>query len=202
MKTIEEWMFETVAEFHMTTMGAGALREIVVDDKTFDRICDDLRSQRRLWTPTDGDTGKRVLTFQGPTGPVEIRTLVGGRIGHALGLLDDMLKGAWSRMRHLANVGPGHFAITDWRDAEDLAEEISAVVLALSGKKPKPPDEWTCDAHRTEGMKCTLLVGHTGFHSWAHVVKCQGCGLDTDRSNGWCGRVECVMARMESEKKP
>lgn len=211
MKSIEESLIEFVADMHQNTMGKGMVREIVVDDDTFIRCVDELRSRTRLafLTPLaeGGDAQQKgVVRFHGPRAPFELRTLEGGRVGHALDLLMQLLLGAWSRMRSIASE-PGCFALTEWRDAGDLADEISAVVLALSGKKPKPPDEWTCDAHtgdpsKPTSPKCVHLVGHAGFHSWAIIVKCQNCGQDTDRRNGWCGRVECVMARMESEKKP
>lgn len=206
MKTVEESLIEFVADMHQNTMGKGMVREIVVDDDTFIRCVDELNSRTRLayLTSIDALRSEGVVRFHGPRAPFELRTLEGGRVGHALKLLMDMLLGTWSRMRSIASE-PGMFAITDWRDAGDLADEISAVVLALSGKKPKPPDEWTCDAHtgdpgKPTSPKCVHLVGHDGFHSWATIVKCQNCGRDTDRSTGWCGRVECVQARLERER--
>lgn len=135
-RTIEESLIEFIADIHQITLGKGMVREIVVDDATFDRCVDELGSETRLafLPPLRGDGGGSsrtrearaagVVRFNGPIVPFEFRTLDGGRISHALRLLTGTLHALRTRL--------------DVCIPTSLADEISAAILALSGKKPEP----------------------------------------------------------------
>lgn len=205
MKKIEASVQAFVTEVYQATLGAGQVREIVLSDAAFDSL---LSEQSMLGAPMLGavphESALRYMTVSGI--PCEIRTLTGGRVHHALGLVMELLHEQWSRMRGIAKE-PGNTALTEWEEAHDLAHELRRVITALSGKKPQPPKDWTCDACTGDAGKeptsprCTLLVGHDGFHTWAKVQKCQSCRRDTDNVNGWCSRLGCVKTRMTREKE-